>query len=718
MLSAAVWAQSAELIDAVRVHRPTASNTARAELSACLAIAEPAAKTPACPDAPRLSLLTGFLMLSEGDAVGAVGQLTAAAPPKGLEAFHAWYLGEAQAWSGDPTAALKSFKAAGKGPEWLKKKVDLRSAELWLREGKAGKALPIFEAADADGSPELLYVRGITRIAAGSVDKGRADLKALMVKFPAHPHAALARQRLEAGGKGTAFTVDERFAREAGFLGAGDLKAAAAELDAIEVPATKRGPTVTALLALARANVLFASGSEAEAQALLDQALAGPSSIAAEAAMTKARKLMRAGDNATARTVLLGVDQKYTTEAPAEDAGYLAAWIAMQAGNYADAVKDFATFEERHPASKKRDEARWFRGYSQVRQAQWAEARSTLQSLLADFGRSSLVPQAKYWAARCAQLQPSARPDAGVARSDAAAAEYREVIASWPGSFYALLSQERLHELGLPVPPTFALAPELAAAPEPPAELKLGVELARAGLLRDAWEEVQAHIARVGNAADAVRFGRALQAMGEFGGGHTLAARFLWGAVYGQHNPDAVALMYPRAYRESVERQCKSNGLDPFLAWAIMRRESAFKPEVTSIADARGLLQLIPPTARSIAAVLKIPAPEPDELYSPETSIGLGTWYLSALMDRFGHPSLCAAAYNAGAAPVVKWATQRNTLPLDMWVEEIPYKETRGYVKQVTADYFIYRSLYGAPQLPASRLVLSVPLPSDGGVSF
>ena len=93
--------------------------------------------------------------------------------------------------------------------------------------------------------------------------------------------------------------------------------------------------------------------------------------------------------------------------------------------------------------------------------------------------------------------------------------------------------------------------------------------------------------------------------------------------------------MYPRAYRESVERWSKDHGLDPFMAWAIMRRESAFKPEVTSIADARGLLQLIPPTARSIASVLKINAPEPDELYSPETYIDLGTWYLARRWRRW-----------------------------------------------------------------------------------
>src|SRR5207253_8066940 len=121
---------------------------------------------------------------------------------------------------------------------------------------------------------------------------------------------------------------------------------------------------------------------------------------------------------------------------------------------------------------------------------------------------------------------------------------------------------------------------------------------------------------------------------------------------------------------------------------------SAFRPEVTSIADARGLMQLIPPTADSIAKTRNIVAPHPAELYAPEQSISMGTWLLSALLERFQHPSLMAAAYNAGAKPVVEWASTRNDLPLDEFVEAIPWKETRGYAKNVTANYFVYRTLY------------------------
>ena len=83
--------------------------------------------------------------------------------------------------------------------------------------------------------------------------------------------------------------------------------------------------------------------------------------------------------------------------------------------------------------------------------------------------------------------------------------------------------------------------------------------------------------------------------------------------------------------------------------------------------------------------------PAPDDLYSPDVNVRFGTWYLSALLERMGHPGLCAASYNAGPSAVAKWMTQRGALPLDEWIEEIPYKETRGYVKQVLADYVVER---------------------------
>jgi soluble lytic murein transglycosylase len=147
-----------------------------------------------------------------------------------------------------------------------------------------------------------------------------------------------------------------------------------------------------------------------------------------------------------------------------------------------------------------------------------------------------------------------------------------------------------------------------------------------------------------------------------------------------------------------------------------MRRESGFRPEVASSADARGLMQIIPPTATAIARAVGDAAPPPDSLFAPEINIRYGAWYLAKLLERFGHPALAAAAYNAGPAVVAEWVNGGGQVPLDLFVELIPYRETRGYVKQVIADYHLYETLYGVAK--ADAVALTLPRPASDGVAF
>jgi soluble lytic murein transglycosylase len=335
-----------------------------------------------------------------------------------------------------------------------------------------------------------------------------------------------------------------------------------------------------------------------------------------------------------------------------------------------------------------------------------ADARGTLRELLVRFPGTQLVAQARYWMARCAQLQGSGQE---------AAQGYKEVIPLFPGSFYAAVAAERLRELKEEPPAGFPSPPKERKGDPPLKELALARALSEAGLLRDASEEVSWQIAHVRTAAQALLFGHALASLGEFGAAHSLAARQLWGAAYGSKEAEALALFYPRAFQLSVEANAKREALDPFLVWAIMRRESGYRSEVLSAANARGLMQLIPPTAAAIAKELALPSPNPDELFSPDLNIRMGSWYLAKLLERFRHPALVAAAYNAGPTAAVRWVKEKGDLPLDLFVEIIPFKETRGYVKQVVADYLTYHALYGGS---SPHLALSIPSPSDAGVNF
>ena len=696
LLALPARAQSVALLEAVRVHRAGVAAQASDELDACAA-----AK---CADRERLNLLTAFLELSEGSPSIAAQRLSTGKAPRGLESFHAWYLGEAQAWAGQRTPAVKTLiKARKTAPPWLASRIDRRLAELYLDLGELVKARALLDAdPDVGRLPELLYTRALARQASQLTALAQADWKTLALKYPSHPHGVTAQAKLEADGAWQP-TFDEELARAQALLNAGSTVRCLAALDAL-----KATPVNEPKVALLRGQALLTRGKEkdADAQAQLSIAAEGAPSIAAQALMTSAKRLMRLQDNAGARSAFRKLDEKYPDDPAADEAGYLAAWLSMNSGEFDTAVADFTAFETRHPESRRRDEARWFRGFSLIRARKFGEARAVLLSLPGDFQKSQLVPQAMYWAVRAAQLSGPAG-DAGPAVD--VVAEYRAVVNGYSGTFYGLLASERLQELSVEAPLPFAIAPRVLPVKRPPG-LELAALLARTGLFRDAAQEINRALGTM-PAADAMTWGHALQALGDYGAAHALAARYLWGAVYTQRSPEALTLMYPRAFRTSVESWAEKNEVEPWLAWAIMRRESAFVPEVTSSADARGLMQIIPPTARSIALELKLPAADDAELYSPEWNIRLGTWYLRALTARLHHPALVAAAYNGGPSSVVRWAKERSDQQLDQWVEEIPFKETRGYVKQVTSDLFIYRQLYGGQ---AERLSLVIPAPGNG----
>jgi soluble lytic murein transglycosylase len=727
LVASSAAAQSKGLLEAVRIQAPNLAARAHAELMAC------ATRTDTCADQARLSLLAGVLWLSEGDAQRAATQLNAVKPPKKLEAFHAWYLGEAQAWSGARASAINTLtKAKLKAPPTLSRRIEVRIAELQLDLGQASKARPVLEAvASETPTPEALLSRAYARLATNAKREAQKDLRTLLLRFPTHPHSAEAMRLLSVDGAPT-FTFEEQLMRSEGLIAHGAPSEALHQLDAARPGEGKEHAASEARVALLRAQAFLLMGRDADAEFQLEIASArGKPATAAEAMMTKARRLMRAQKHADARAIMLALNKTHPDNGNAPEAAYLGSWLSLTDGKYNQAIADFDWFDAHHTNSKKRDEGRWFRAWAFFRLGRFEEARNSLRALVQAFPSSSLTAQASYWATRMAQLGKLSQHKLKVPMNDGGDAasvrttgpdvpinivqEYRDVVRVFSGTFYAVLATERLRELNQPVPRIFAERPR-GLTTTPPASLTLAIELWRCGLLKDATDEVNRVIGTVGSAEDALVMGHALHSVGEFGPAHGLAARWLWGQVYTAKKPEAIALMYPLAYQQTVETNAAKVGLDPFLAWAIMRRESGFRPEVVSTADARGLMQIIPQTARAIAQELKATPPAPDDLFAPENNVRFGTWYLSALMERMGHPALGAASYNAGPSAVSKWMAQRGHLPMDEWIEEIPYKETRVYVKQVLADYVIYQQLYSEGE--ASPLLLSLPSPRTSGVAF
>lgn len=171
---------------------------------------------------------------------------------------------------------------------------------------------------------------------------------------------------------------------------------------------------------------------------------------------------------------------------------------------------------------------------------------------------------------------------------------------------------------------------------------------------------------------------------------------------------DDLDLRFPLRYRELVAAQAQQTGLAPDWIFAVMRQESVFSPTVASSAGAIGLMQLMPKTAAEVAAELGLNAPSRWDLLDPALNITLGSAYLARMSDRFGHPALATAAYNAGPSRVLRWRPDTDTAA-DLWIARIPFTETRGYVERVLAYRVIYANRLGLDALRLRDLLPPVP---------
>ncbi len=161
---------------------------------------------------------------------------------------------------------------------------------------------------------------------------------------------------------------------------------------------------------------------------------------------------------------------------------------------------------------------------------------------------------------------------------------------------------------------------------------------------------------------------------------------------------DDLDIRFPMAYRDGLVREARAQGLHSSWVYAITRQESAFMPTIRSHAGAMGLMQLMPATATETARRYNIPLASPQAALNPDTNIKLGTAYLNHVMQQFsGNRILASAAYNAGPGRVRQWLREGGHLPYDVWIETIPFDETRQYVQNVLTYSVIYGQKLDAP---------------------
>jgi soluble lytic murein transglycosylase len=163
---------------------------------------------------------------------------------------------------------------------------------------------------------------------------------------------------------------------------------------------------------------------------------------------------------------------------------------------------------------------------------------------------------------------------------------------------------------------------------------------------------------------------------------------------------DDLELRFPVLHAQEVMRVAAPLQIDPAWVMGVMRQESAFIVDVRSSAGALGLMQLMPGTGADMARLLKLPKPDSADLLQADTNIRLGSQYLKQTLDSLGNKVLATAAYNAGPGRVRRWLPDSEPMPTPLWVDTIPFSETRGYVRNVLAFATIYDTRLQRPITP------------------
>ena len=155
-------------------------------------------------------------------------------------------------------------------------------------------------------------------------------------------------------------------------------------------------------------------------------------------------------------------------------------------------------------------------------------------------------------------------------------------------------------------------------------------------------------------------------------------------------------MFFPIQYGPLFLSQARKHQVDPYLLVSLARQESIFDPKALSSANARGVMQLLPSTARKISRQLDLQPLSDAQLYDPHLNIRLGTKYLAERLRQFnGEVNQALASYNAGPHRVKLWLREGNYLEKGEFVENIPFTETRNYVKIINRNYWLYKRVYG-----------------------
>jgi soluble lytic murein transglycosylase len=408
------------------------------------------------------------------------------------------------------------------------------------------------------------------------------------------------------------------------------------------------------------------------------------STLAARAAYEHARALLRGGNGTKVSTELEALLTRYADDtSAASSALYLLGDLAADDGRDDDARTFFRRAATRYPTASLAPSARFRAAILAYVKGDFRAAALELDTLALHGARSGETLAGLYWSGRSWERAG----DSATARS-----RFAETIAREPASYYAMLAARRLkQEPWAPIAVTDSARVDSAMV----------AALQRAELLQDLGMDDEAELEYEWIASEAERSVDVTLAAARAFRDENLAPRAIRlgnkalsnGAARDQRLYRA---LYPLAYQGVLTREAERHRLDPALVAALIRQESSFEPRATSRAGARGLMQIMPAVGRQLASAEDYHTWDAELLYQPDVSLELGTAHLAGLLSGYAHVAHALAAYNAGSSRAKRWLEKAGTDDPEVFVERIPFRETRDYVRIIMRNRELYRSMYSA----------------------
>jgi peptidoglycan lytic transglycosylase len=617
-----------------------------------------------------------------------------------LEDYALLFQAEAELRQGDVVAARAlATQAADRTPESLTPSALVRAATVRREAGDPTGAVTTLQRvltrlAAAPDAARVRYALGEALLAAGDQKEAARVFQALWLQAPAAFGDAAERQLkalADAGVAPSPPSAAERAARADRLLASGLIERARLESEALVAEKPEAEPLERARRVLMNASRRL--GRDDAALAAANDALAAAPAERRPSWLLELSRLRQRRDREGALTLLDRLVREHPKSSDAPDALLLKAELLEAAARPAEAEKTYVKLAADYPDDDDAAHALWRLGWIAWFRGNQVEATARWTRLQGSRGGQSLREAATYWVGRAWERRGD---------RDQAARQFAQLVKDSPRTYYGLLAAKRApaspNTPGT-VPFAFPADPREGLQGDP--RFDRSVALREVGLREFADEELDELTRRsVGEPRRLYALSAAYVADERY----HLALRILRRSFQGSARSGGTSprefweMFYPLGWRDTLTAAAGRASLDPFLVAAVVREESSFYPQARSRVGARGLMQLMPDTGRAVAKARQIPFPDAEVLDQPVTNLEIGTIFFGGLLREFGDARLAAAAYNAGPTRVREWWTNRKTDDLEVWVEQIPYQETRAFVKRVMLSWQEYQRVYGEKQ--------------------